>query len=227
MKSSLLTLVAVLSLFSQAQAATIYEIRSGATTFAKTVVGSSGDFYDQSFISFDATSPTNALSAAVTGNDLTTYAWTPNAHMPTVNDAYIDLSFGKNVVNGTGADLVLFFAGTGTNFKDGHSEPYLFSIDVGADGIKEGDVFNVTASTTDDIYGNEFFASYAIIDLDAFGFGDNESLGDIRIHLGDSSMPALAALGAYHVAPVPLPLSSVLFGSGLALLSLFRRKTQA
>ena len=239
MKSlSLFSLIVFFCLPGNAQAATIFEIQSGVSVYANAVSGSSGVYYDQTFSGFDSSSPTtaDALTAAVTGGDLTKYAWTPNAFLPTekvpgadpVADAYIDLSFANNIFNGDGADLVLFFAGNGSNQSTGIKE-YQFTIDVGADGTNEEGVFSVTTSSTSSIYDDDFYASFAIIDLDDFGFDQSTPLGDIRIHLGDISMPALAGLGAYHESPmvVPLPLSSVLFTSGLALLSLFRRKTQA
>ncbi len=234
MKSSTLySLLIFFSLLGNAQAATIYDIKDGVTVFASSVTSSTGDFYDDSFVNFSITPPTSAsaLEATVTGSDLSTYAWTPNAHMPSnpaVSSAYIDLSFSQNIYNGNGADLVLFFAGTGTNFQNGTSETYKFSIDVGANGSQEGGLFDVIPTTTSDIYGDKFFASYAKINLDQFGFDRSTPLGDIRIILSDTSMPALAALGAYHESPmvVPLPLSSILFGSGLALLSLFRKKVK-
>lgn len=238
MKYSLLyTLLAIIAAFNNAQAATILEIQNGVSVYADSVINKPGTYFDQTFAGFATSSPItkSTLATDITGGDLTKYAWTPNAHLPSdklpaispVTNTYVDLSFSSNIYNGVGADLVLFFAGTGTNFIDGHSEQYLFSIDVGADGSNEGGPFDVTASTTSDIYGDKFFASYAMIDLDDFGFDRSTPLGDIRIYLGDSSMPALAALGAYHITAVPLPLSSVLFGSGLALLSLFRRKPRA
>lgn len=229
MKYPALFFITMINLFSNVQAATIFDIQSGVSTFADTVTGSSGNYFDQTF-NGDLSSPaitTSALSTAVTGSDLSTYAWTPDFHMPTGPDnAYIDLSFSSNIFNGAGADLVLFFAGNGTQFKDGHTEEFLFSIDVGANGSKEGGLFGVTTTTTSSIYGGSFYASYAAIDLDAFGFDQTTPLGDIRIYLGDSSMPALSALGAYHTSAVPLPMSALLFGSGLALLSLFRRKNK-
>lgn len=218
-----------IGLLGNAQAATIFEIQNGVSVYADSVTASSGDYYNQTFTgASDLVNPINsgALAASVTGSNLNNYAWTPNFHLPTTEQAYIDLSFSDDIFNGEGDDLVLFFAGTGTNFQDGHSEGYLFSIDVGIDGILDGENLGVTSSSTSSIYDNDFFASYATIDLGLLGFDPTTPLGDIRIYLGDSSMPALAALGAYHTEAVvvPLPLSSILFGSGLMLLSLFRRK---
>lgn len=247
MKTLLLSiLLAVCTAFSgAAHTATLAEIQSGVSIYANAVSASSGQYYDQSFQSFPGSNndgipnstPLDAtgIAAAVTGDDMSTYAWTPDFHMPTGPDnAYLDLTFASNIYNGAGADLVLFFAGNGTDlsyYKE--PVPYKFSIDVGADGSQEGGLFVIEdkdTTTTSDIYGNEFFASYVMIDLDDFGFDQTTALGDIRIFLGDETMPALAGLGAYHLSPgvaaVPLPLSSVLFGSGLALLSVFRRKAK-
>lgn len=226
-------LLALCALFNNTQAATIYDIQNGVSVYASSVTGHSGNYLDQTFAG-DLNSPINknSLSTAVTGSDLKKYAWTPDYHMTTEPDnAYIDLSFASSIYNGDGADLVLFFAGTGTRFKDGHSEPFLFSIDVGGTTLNDGALMGVTTSTTvynekDGIVGNEFFNSYAMIDLALFGLDQTTPLGEIRVYLGDSSMPALAALGAYHVTAVPLPLSATLFTSGLAFLSLFRRKSR-
>ena len=217
--------LSLVTLFSNAQAATIYEIQSDVSAYANNVVNSSENFYDQNF-NKDLSSPyidADALTTAVTGSAIDTYAFTNVFHETGTNDGYITLNFGIDIYNGAGADLVLFFAGNGSKLSTG-IEPYKFSIDVGNDGTYEGGLLGVTTSTTSGI-GGDFFASYAMIDLDTFdGFDQTTALGDIRIYLGDSSMPSLAALGAYHTTAVPLPLSSVLFGSGLALLSLFRRK---
>lgn len=230
MKNLLLAIsLTFVSLFSNAQAATIFEIQSDVIVYADTVNASSGDYFDHTFggsLSEPNISSTQ-LSTAVTGADLTTYAWTADAHLPTGEpNAYIDLGFANNIYSGEGADLVLFFAGNATSLSTGIEE-FLFSIDVGADGSLEGDLLGVTTSTTSSIYGDAFFASYAIIDLELLGLNQTEALGDIRIYLGDTSMPALAAVGAYHVTAVPLPLSAVLFASGISFLGWFgrRRKT--
>ncbi len=226
-------LLALCALFSNTQAATIYDIQDGVSVYASSVTGHSGIYLDETFAG-NLNSPINnkSLSTAVTGSDLKKYAWTPDYHMPTGPDnAYIDLSFATSIYDGKGADLVLFFAGNGTRFKDGHSEPYLFSIEVGGTALNNGALMSATTSTTvynknDGIAGNEFYSSYAMIDLELFGFDQTTPLGDIRIYLGDSSMPALAALGAYHVTAVPLPPGVALFTSGLAFLALFRRKNR-
>ncbi len=224
-------LFTLFALFTNAQAATIFEIQNSVTVFADSVSGSSGDFYDQDFVSFNTSSPTNALSTTVTGNDLTTYAWTPNAHLaanPAVKRAYIDLSFTDGIYNGEGNDLVLFFAGNGTNLSTGIEE-YLFSVSVGGKNTTESAQQKVITSTTSSIYDGAFYASYAFLNLDDFGFGQNAKLNDIRLYLDDTSMPALAALGAYYDRPavVPVPAAIWLFGSGLMLLSLFKRKKHA
>jgi len=232
----ILSLLALLNLFNHAQAVTIDVIQQDVAYYAKNVTDNAGDYYDQSFV-YDSsltpeknfTSPIldSELAAAVTGSDLTTYARTPDANLSTdpnyTNASYIDLSFGKTVraFNGEGTDLVLFFAGNATTFQNGDVENFLFSFET--TGFKS-ELLGVTTSDTSDIYNYDFFASYALIDLSDFGFEANASIGNFRIYMGDTSMPALAALGAYNATVVPLPFSAVLFGSGLALLSLFRRK---
>jgi hypothetical protein len=239
------------SLFNNVQAATIFEIQDSVSIYADSVVNKSGDYYDQTFINFTTSSPLtiSTLSATVAGSDLTKYAWTPDAHMPTgTANAYIDLSFADMIYNGDGNDLVLFFAGNGTTFQNGSYAEFKFSIDIGADGSIESGLLGVTDSTTfykssgvlEDLeagmtsatiteeqktsLGVSFFASYALIDLDAFGYDQTSPLGNIRIYLGDNSMPALAAVGAYHTTVVPLPLPAVLFSSGLALLGWVGRR---
>lgn len=247
-------LLILFSLLNTARAATILEIQSGVSTYADSVDNKSGDYYDQTFVNF-TTSPAitkSTLSASVTGSDLTNYAWTPDAHMPTgPADAYIDLSFAGSIYNGLGNDLVLFFAGNGTTFQDGRYEDYQFSLDIGANGFIDTGLLSVTDSTsfynTNGILENlpagitpdtiteqqktdlgvSFFASYALIDLDALGFDQTTPLGDIRIYMDGSSMPALAATGAYHTAVVPLPIPAILFSSGLALLGLVGRRKVA
>lgn len=229
----ILSLVAITNLYTNAQAALISDIQAGVEAYATDVTGSNGAYFDQTFVTpGDYSSPATdeEVAAAVTGGDLTSYVRTFDANLFStteyLNDRYIDLSFGNIApLNGVGADIVLFFAGNATKFLDGHIEKYLFAVESG--GVKS-DLLGVTTSGTSDIYNNKFYASYALIDLSDFGYADNAAIDDLRIYLGDSSMPSLAAAGAYNTATVvPLPLSSVLFGSGLAVLSLFRRKHKA
>ncbi len=227
----------VFFLFSNVQAATIYEIQSGVSIYADTLEDKTGVYFDQTFKDFTSSSPLTRyeLAADVTGSDLTSYAWTPNAHLPStklsginpVGNSYVDLGFNGKIYNGDGDDLVLFFAGNGTSLSTG-IVPYLFSLDIGADGSIEVSNSEVITDKSSDIYGGAFYASYAVIDLDEYGFDRSTPLGDIRIHLGDNSMPALAALGAYHTtAVVPLPLPIILFSSGLAFLGWIGRRKSA
>ena len=226
MKNVLITIALALSTASASvQAATIYDIQSDVSVYANGITGVIGDYYDQTFTGL-SNPPINqqTLKDNVTGSDLTTYVWSPEGNLPSGDGgAYIDLRFAQNLYNHDGNDLVLFFAGTGTVFKERPDEPFLFSADVGIDGSLEADKMGVITSETSDIYGDRFFASYAFIDL-----GDSidgiTPFRDIRIYMDDTSMPALAAVGAYHTTAVPLPLPIVLFLSGLSVFGLFTRR---
>jgi len=245
-------IISFFSLLNTAQAATIADIQSSVSAYANTVSASSGNFYNEAFTSLASPITAPALSNAVTGNNLTTYAWTPDAHIPTgPSNAYIDLTFSSPIYNGVGADLVLFFAGNATTFQDGSFQHFSFSIGSPGGEIVQSAPLGVTSSTS--YYDNNgqinnalsgitatnitqqqkldlnlaFFASYAYIDLDTLGYNQQTALDTVRIYLGHSSMPALAGAGTIHVSPVPLPLSMVLFSSGLALLSFFGRKKNA
>jgi hypothetical protein len=227
MKNVLITIAIALSTASvPAQAATIYDIQSDVSVYANGITGVIGDYYDQNFTGL-ANPPINqqTLKDNVTGSDLTSYAWSPEGNMPSGDGgAYIDLRFSQDLYNHEGNDLVLFFAGTGTVFKDPRpAEAFLFSADVGIDGSLEADNMVVITSDTSDIYGDQFYASYAFIDL-----GDSidgiTPFRDIRVFMDDTSMPALAAVGAYHTTAVPLPLPALLFLSGLSVFGFFTRR---
>ena len=77
-------LLSSLAVFSNTQAATIYEIQSGVTIYADEVLDKTGVYYDQTFTGFDSSTPAtlSQLSTNLSGSDLTKYAWTPNAHLP-------------------------------------------------------------------------------------------------------------------------------------------------
>jgi len=227
MKNILITIaIAASSVTASVQSATIYDIQSDVSVYANGIHGVIGDYYDQNFTSLDSPINQQTLKDNVTGSDLTTYAWSAEGNLPSGDGgAYIDLRFSQNLYNHEGNDLVLFFAGTGTLFKDGHTEAFLFSADVGIDGSLEADNMGVLTSDTSDIYGDRFFASYAFIDL-ADSIDGITPFKDIRIFMDNTSMPALAAVGAYHTIPtaVPLPLPALLFLSGLSVFGLFTRR---
>jgi len=196
-------------LFSSAnvQALTIGGI-GGISATADTLVGSFGTFYNyDSATALDIISPAQ-LAADLTDASESTYVWSSSV------GAYVDMAFnGVNVFNGTGNDLVLFFVGFGTGFD--------LTIDETTNSYGTFDTgFDVTDS----------FGTYALVaqyvNLDDFFLAPNASLGDFRVRLGSElGYPALSLAGAFNSGSleVPLPLPAMLFGSGLAMLGLFRR----
>lgn len=232
MKKYISILLLTLAGATSAWSATVFEVRDGVTVFANSVSTASGNYYNQTFTSLSSPYISSSeLESSVTDMNPATFVWSPDYHLSASGGAttFVDMAFNAPIYNGDGFDLVLFFAGNGTNFKDGSFAPFQFGIDINADGTQEGGLFGVTNSSTT-YNGGAFVASYAQIDLDDFGFDKQTPLGDIRIMLGDRSMPALSMVGAYHISPtasaVPLPLPIVLFSSGLALFGFVARKNR-
>lgn len=144
----------------------------------------------------------------------------------------IDLGFGDNtVITGTGADLVVFSLWSGYNYNFG-----LEAYDSNNTLLSS---FNYSTATHSSTYSTGVLAtSIDLYDSNLLALDDNIELGYIRLFIGGSAyngsvggMDAysnFSLVGAYHTqaAVVPLPLSAVLFSSGLALLGFFgRRKT--
>jgi len=157
---------------------------------------------------------------------------------PYKDSAYLDLGFaGYDIYNGAGNDLVVFMVGNATTFGldvFDQSGALINSgiYDVLADGsntVYDNDGNWLCAGGTDALCTGGYALSAIFIDLDSSIAGD-VALGNIRINLGDDfndpSSPSFSLAGGFHTEAtvVPLPLSAVLFSSGLALLGWAGRK---
>ncbi len=80
----LYALFVITAAFNTAQAATIFEIQADVAVYANAVTDKTGIYYDQSFTGFASSTPAtfSQLNTSLSGGDLTTYGWTPNAHLP-------------------------------------------------------------------------------------------------------------------------------------------------
>ena len=182
------------------------------------------------------TSPTGAplnpseLAGIVT-SDTGTFA------LSTDDTAFLDLGFSKNVITGTGADLVIFTVGNGYNF----------GLQVFSDTTKISDyLYNVPldgSSTAKDGAGNELCvkgsdgscaAALSATSIDLLGIADSTEIDYIRLFIGNNTTlkpgdayPLFSLAGAVHTTTVLLPLPVLLFSSGLALLGWIGRRKAA
>lgn len=174
---------------------------------------------------------------------------------PFRNSAYIDLGFnGFDLFNGDGNDLVVFIVGHSTSFKldvftDASTDPFYSSVYDVATPVFDNtqNIFTDTGDMVFDNNGNWLCAggapgtctdgtslSAAFFDLGNSIAGDI-ALSKIRITLGedyngaDGTRPRFSLAGGFHTnaTVVPLPLSVVLFSSGLALLGLTGRRKRS
>lgn len=162
--------------------------------FADTLISSSGAF----------TTAGGSLVSVLTDTDAGTYAFSRDL------GAYVELGFTDNtLVNGTGADLVLFELGV----------PSIFKLSLTINGITRSYASAFTGSTA-----GGFNLNAAAIDLDDFGMPVGASLGSIVIGMDDDSntAPSLSLVGALNSgrpgSQVPTPGTLAL--AGLALLGL-------
>jgi len=189
----------------------------------------------------------NAGVTSVVTNNPQTYLLSPYR-----NSAYIDLGFnGFNLYNGDGNDLVVFIVGHSTSFKldvftDASIDPFYSTVYNVATPVFDNtqNIFTNTGDMVFDNNGNWLCAggtagtcaggtsiSAAFFDL-GNSIGGDIALSKIRITLGenyngaDGTRPRFSLAGGFHTSPtvVPLPLSVVLFSSGLALLGLTGRR---
>lgn len=186
---------------------------------------------------------TNAELAPIITSGPASYALSPYK-----DSAYMDLGFdGFDLYNGVGNDLVVFIVGNATSF----------GLDVfdKSGAMINSDIYNVAADGSNTVFDNEgnwlcvggsdnictdgAALSAIYIDLGDSIAGD-VALGNIRLLLGNdfngpaatgSTRPRLSLAGGFYteatIATVPLPLSAILFSSGLALLGWTGRKKMA
>lgn len=175
-------------------------------------------FYNQNSGNNLATINDAQLESDITDSLVTTY-------IVSTQPSYIDLAFSNvDIYNGDGADLVFLFAGNSFSFQfdllDG-SGPNIFDV-TPDDAVVESDGTRWLI--------NGALLSAVFVDLDDFGYAKDIPLGTFRLNMGDQlGTPFLAMAGGFHtqVAVVPLPLSIVLFTSGLGVLGFFSRRCKA
>ena len=253
MKLSILNILPAtfaLALFaSTAHAATISVGNIDGINVADLLIGTSSSAACESsqtrancdFLKTGPTTPlNNAGVASVVTSNVANYLLSPDR-----SSSYIDLGFnGFNLYNGKGNDLVVFIVGHSTSFGldafDSNNE------------IVFSDIYNITTPVFGGDPGNTVFdnndwlcVNGAVVTCEGgtslsaafFDLGDNlagdVAISKIRISLGESfngadgTRPRFSLAGGFYTEAavvVPLPLSAVLFSSGLFLLGMVGRR---
>ncbi len=176
---------------------------------AVTVIGGYS-FADNAFVdslvgaggSFSGNAP---LISAVTDSNADTYAY------GTVTGAYLDLAFNdNNLVNGAGADLVLFELGDADTI----------GLTIG------GTTINYLPVSTGTTTPSGFTLNAAAIDLSDFGITAGTQVNSFRLEMYLNG-PDFSLAGALNTAVVPVPAAVWLFGSGLLGLAGVARRRKA
>jgi len=148
------------------------------------------------------------------------------------NNASLELGFnGFDIYNGAGNDLVIFIVGNGSPFE-------INVFDKSGATMSSG-IFSVTTDNTvfdnsgnwlcvggsDSLCTGGYPLSAVFVDFGS-GVAGDAAVGSIQLSLGNA---AFSMAGGFYTEPtvVPLPLSVVLFGSGLALLGWTGRRKKA
>jgi len=227
----------ILTLFAtSAQAATISVGNINGINVANSLLGSSSNVAcatdktnaNCDFKNFEGTLLNDIELAATITSNPANYAY---SSVPG-NNASLDLGFnGFNIYNGAGNDLVIFIVGNGSPFGldvfDSNGTVMSSGIyNVGTENAVRDNANNwlcVSGSGSTCIGG--YALSAVFID-----FGDsiagNIAVDKMQLTLGNA---AFSMAGGFYTEPtvVPLPLSVVLFGSGLALLGWTGRRKKA
>lgn len=222
--SLIFALTSIASLAVNAAPISIAGITFDDSAIANQVTGSNGSFLNWN-PAFDSTGvPTSQLIQDMTDTSPGSYAFSFDT------GAYIDMAFtNTNVYNGAGADIALFFVGSG-----GHTGN-LTSLDVSgsvafSNLIYTGYSFNEIWDSNGDgnVDGNDLSPIYvSYLDLDAYGIDDQTALNNFRLEIGGASaVPSLmAAINTTPgMTPVPLPAPFILLISGLAALGVIGRR---
>lgn len=163
---------------------------------------------------------------------IVTSNYTTSVKSPDNNAAFLDLAFSNNVVNGVGNDLILFFIGNTTTFslevfdKDDNSlftNSYTIGAPVSSNNTTisgHGDAVRITTTGKWALI-DDYLLSAILIDLGESSEGT--AIGKLHLDLENSNF---SLAGGFHTpaAVVPLPMSIILFGSGLSLLGWIGRK---
>lgn len=219
----LLTAFVGLGLFSFQAQAMVVETVTGETFagYANTFIGTN------TILSTDLgsadTSSNWSFDEGINGSRVTDTS-AATSTLGSSSGAYIDLGFDSNLVNGTGADLKLFFVG-----GNGH----IFDVTIGDITVSYNSLVAGASATGsfDPAFPTDPIIAVAI-DLDSFTGLEGSSYSGIRLTIGDGYDPLAGSavpsfVGTYNVeaAVVPVPAAAWLFGSGLlGLIGIARRR---
>lgn len=236
MKNFLLTSF-ILTLFTaSAQATTISVGTIDGINVANMLLGSSSSASCDSdktsancdFQNFDGTLLNDIELANTVTSNAANYTYSSIAG----NNASIDLGFnGFDIYNGAGDDLVIFIVGNGSSFGldvfDTNGDTMssgIYSV-FDTDAVYDADGNWLCVGDSVNVCPNGYALSAIFVDFGETIAGD-VAVGRMELSLGNA---AFSLAGGFYTEPtvVPLPLSVVLFSSGLALLGWTGRRKKA